>query len=170
MVHGLAAQLGGRLLIESSPGDGTTIELWLPMSVRSAASVDDVAETPSTSSGRGIALLVDDEELVRMSTADMLIELGFQVIEAASGEEALELIRAGAHADLLVTDHLMTGISGVELTRAARALLPALPALIVSGYAELEGIAPGLPRLSKPFRKAELAASLAPLVPGALAG
>jgi CheY-like chemotaxis protein len=97
----------------------------------------------------------------------MLTEFGFQVIEAASGEEALELIRAGTHADLLVTDHLMPGISGVELTRAARALLPTLPALIVSGYAELEEIAPGLPRLSKPFRKAELAASLKPLVPGA---
>jgi PAS domain S-box-containing protein len=167
MVHGLAAQLGGGLLIESSPGEGTTIELWLPMSVRSAESVNDVAETPSASSGRGTALLVDDEELVRMSTADMLTEFGFQVIEAASGEEALELIRAGTHADLLVTDHLMPGISGVELTRAARALLPTLPALIVSGYAELEEIAPGLPRLSKPFRKAELAASLKPLVPGA---
>jgi CheY-like chemotaxis protein len=169
MVHGLTAQLGGGLLIESSPDEGTTIELWLPMSGRSIKANDDVADAPLARSGCGTALLVDDEELVRMSTADMLIELGFEVTEAGSAEEALRLIKAGAGPDLLVTDHLMPGMNGVELARAVRALLPTLPVLVVSGYAELEGIARELPRLTKPFRRAELAASLASLVPAASA-
>jgi CheY-like chemotaxis protein len=87
-----------------------------------------------------------------------LIELGFEVTEAGSVEEALRLIKAGADPDLLVTDHLMPGMNGVELARAVRALRPTLPVLVVWGYAELEGIARELPRLSKPFRRAELAA------------
>jgi PAS domain S-box-containing protein len=165
MVHGLAAQLGGGLLIESGPGQGTTIELWLPISAQGIDSDDEIAGTPPARSGRGTALLVDDEELVRISTADMLTDLGFDVMEAQTAEEALGLMEAGAHPDLLVTDHLMPGMSGVELARAARALMPTLPVLVVSGYAELEGIAPELPRLTKPFRKAELSAVLATLTP-----
>ena len=165
MVHGLAAQLGGGLLIESTPGEGTTIELWLPMSGQPIGSEDDPVEAPPARPGRGAALLVDDEELVRMSTADMLIDLGFEVTEAGSAEEALHLIHAGAAPDVLVTDHLMPGMNGVELARAVRTLMPALPVLIVSGYAEVEGVARDLPRLTKPFRNAELAASLAALIP-----
>ena len=68
--------------------------------------------------------------------------------------------------DLLVTDHLMPGMSGAELAGQARVLRPGLPILIVSGYAEVEGIAPGLPRLVKPFRVAELAERVARLMPG----
>jgi PAS domain S-box-containing protein len=98
MVHGLTAQLGGGLLIESSPDEGTTIELWLPMSARSIEGDRDVADVPLARSGRGTALLVDDEELVRMSTADMLIELGFELTEAGSAEEALRLIRTRTRA------------------------------------------------------------------------
>jgi CheY-like chemotaxis protein len=100
-----------------------------------------------------------------MSTADMLIDLGFDVAEASSAEEALKLIRTGMNPDLLVTDHLMQGMTGAELAREARALNPTLPVLVVSGYAEVDGIAPDLPRLTKPFRNAELAASLLALLP-----
>ena len=99
-----------------------------------------------------------------MSTADMLVDLGYEVIEAQSGEEALRLLRDGAAPDLLVTDHLMPGMSGAELAREARALRPGLPILLVSGYAEVDGIAPDLPRLTKPFRNAELAESLSTLM------
>lgn len=91
-----------------------------------------------------------------MTVADMLVDLGFEVVEAGSGEEALAMIRAGRRADLLVTDHLMPGMSGVDLARAARAARPGLPVLVVSGYAEVEALAPDLPRLAKPFRPAEL--------------
>jgi CheY-like chemotaxis protein len=95
-----------------------------------------------------------------MSTADMLLDLGYEVIEARSAEEALANVREGLHLDLLVTDHLMPGINGVELARRMRMQIPGLPVLIVSGYAEADGIAPDLPRLAKPFRTSELAESL----------
>jgi CheY-like chemotaxis protein len=93
----------------------------------------------------------------------MLNDLGYEVIEASSAEEALRLLEQGAPPDLIVTDHLMPGMSGAELARAVRATRPGLPILIVSGYAEVEGIAPDLPRLTKPFRNAELAEQLTEL-------
>jgi len=161
MVHGLASQLDGSMTISSSPGAGTTVELWLPISPSSA---QEGRETPAELPKRGrlgTALLVDDEDLVRMSTADMLMDLGYEVIEAGSAEEALKIVRDGLRPDLLVTDHLMPGMSGVELARNLRSSNPKLPILIISGYAEAEGVAPELPRLTKPFRNAELAESLA---------
>ncbi len=100
-----------------------------------------------------------------MSTADMLMDLGYAVNEAGSAEEALRLVEGGLSLDLLVTDHLMPGMTGAELARHVRALRPGLPVLIVSGYAQVDGIAPDLPRLTKPFRNAELAESLAALMP-----
>jgi CheY-like chemotaxis protein len=99
-----------------------------------------------------------------MSTADMLIDLGFEVLEANSAEDALHLIKSSTSPDLLITDHLMPGMSGAELAREARAIMPNLPVLVVSGYAEVDGIAPELARLTKPFRNAELAASIAALL------
>lgn len=163
MAHGLAAQLGGALTIQSRQGVGTNIDLWLPIS---AAVLDDgaVAQLPFISGkASGVVLLVDDEEVVRASTADMLEELGYDVRLAESGEEALKQVGEGLDPDLLVTDHLMPGMTGVDLVRALRKKKPNLPVLIVSGYAETEGIAPNLPRLTKPFRSAELEASLATL-------
>jgi CheY-like chemotaxis protein/two-component sensor histidine kinase len=165
MVHGLVAQLGGGLTIQSAPGKGTAIELWLPISTFPIGSEEASAAAPAARIGRGVALLVDDEELVRMSTADMLIDLGFEVVEAGSAEEALHLIKTGTTPALLVTDHLMPGMSGADLAREARVLKPALAVLIVSGYAEVDGLAPELPRLTKPFRNAELAASICALIP-----
>jgi PAS domain S-box-containing protein len=163
MVHGLASQLGGALTIQSRPGLGTNVELWLPCSNEAPTLADPLREAAATTTTSGIALLVDDEELVRMSTADMLAELGYAVVEAASGEEAMRLFSAGGHFDLLVTDHLMPGMNGTDLALAVRALRPGVPILLVSGYAEREGIDPTLPRLAKPFRKDELASSLAQL-------
>jgi CheY-like chemotaxis protein len=165
MVHGLAAQLGGGLTIRSTPGEGTAIELRLPVSTAPYGGEEAVVALPARKVGRGLALLVDDEALVRMSTADMLIDLGFEVLEANSAEDALQLMQSDIRPDLLVTDHLMPGMSGVELAREARAIRPKLPVLVVSGYAEVEGIAAELARLTKPFRNAELAASIAALLP-----
>jgi signal transduction histidine kinase/CheY-like chemotaxis protein len=165
MVHGLASQLGGALTIRSTPGVGTNVELWLPQSTEALLTTEptvDLAPVPQVS---GTALLVDDEDLVRLSTADMLIELGYTVVEATSAEEALKLVGRGLRPDLLVTDHLMPGMSGTELARALMESRPTIKVLIVSGYAETEGIAPDLPRLTKPFRNADLAASLAALEP-----
>jgi PAS domain S-box-containing protein len=163
MVHGLASQLGGALTIHSRPGLGTNVELWLPETA-AAPELRPAAPEPADLEGRrGTALLVDDEELVRISTADMLADLGYGVVEAASAEEAMRLIEQGKRFDVLVTDHLMPGMSGADLARTVRDVQPDVPVLLVSGYAESEGIAPDLPRLTKPFRKDELASSLAQL-------
>jgi CheY-like chemotaxis protein len=166
MVHGLAEQLNGGLTITSSPGQGTTVELWLPISPIAVEENGRTREGTSAPQALGTALLVDDEELVRLSTADMLIDLGYEVVEATSAEAALRLVHEGLEPDLVVTDHLMPGLSGLDLARNLRARQPDLPVLIVSGYAEIDGLAPGFPRLTKPFRSAELAASLNDLMSG----
>lgn len=165
MVHGLALQQNGDLTITSSPGRGTTVDLWLPVSAVPADANDQPGDTADPCRGFGTALLVDDDDLVRMSTGQMLMDLGYRVLEAASAEEALRLLDAGLSPDLLVTDHMMPGMSGAQLARQLTSQDPDLPVLIVSGYAEAIEIEPGMPRLSKPFRQAELAASISALRP-----
>lgn len=160
MVHGLAAQLGGVLAIDSRPGLGTDVQLWLPTTDERAQDAERAREVvPRAAAGR--ALVVDDEDVVRASTADMLTDLGYDVVEAGSAEQALLLIERGLVPDLLVTDHLMPGKTGTDLAREVLERLPGTRTLIVSGYAEAEGIAPDLPRLVKPFRQGDLAASIA---------
>ncbi len=164
MVHGLAAQLGGILTVQSRLGIGTNVELWLPVALTLVPDIAVPAAKAASGAARGLALLVDDEEIVRMSTADMLEELGFEVRQANSAEAALALIATGTRPDLLVTDHLMPGMTGVDLARAIHEQVPGLPVLIVSGYAEAEGVAPDLPRLNKPFKRVDLAASVTALI------
>ena len=95
-----------------------------------------------------------------MNTADMLIELGYEGVEARSAEEALDILEGEAHIDGLITDQLMPGMTGVDLAKAVRTRRPGTPVLLVSGFAEADGIALGLPLLTKPFRQSHLAASL----------
>jgi PAS domain S-box-containing protein len=162
MVHGLASQLGGVLAIKSRPGLGTNVELWLPQTderAEAASAPADLEPAP----GRGVALLVDDEEAVRLSTAEMLTDLGYGVVEANSAEEALRLIGNGERVHLVITDHLMPGMTGTDLAHAMRERHPDIAVLILSGYADVDGVASDLPRLTKPFRKDQLAASLAGL-------
>jgi PAS domain S-box-containing protein len=163
MVHGLAAQLGGALTLDSRQGEGTVAALWLPVSDAVPASATFRREpeaTPGTKAGT--VLLVDDEPLVRASTADMLIEMGYEVMEADSGADALALLEMRVP-DIVVTDHLMPGLSGTDLALILAAERPGLPVLIVSGYAELDGLPADLPRLTKPFRQADLADRVARL-------
>ena len=160
MVHGLAAQLGGALAIQSRIGLGTNIELWLPQSTAQPEENRSVEEHVHDRAQKGTALLVDDEDAVRSITVDMLGELGYEVIEAASSEDALRLLDEGVRPVLLVTDHLMPGMNGTELARVVRERHPDIKLLVISGYAEEDGIAPDLPRLTKPFRSSDLAASL----------
>jgi PAS domain S-box-containing protein len=163
MVHGLTSQLGGGLHIASAPGEGARIALWLPVSGEAAA-IQVAAPGPNDAvKGSGRVLLVDDDDLARMSTADMLVELGYEVIEARSGYEALHLVERGLQIDLLITDHLMPGVTGVELARSFCAGGTVCRAVIVSGFAETDGLDLDIPRLTKPFRQADLAAVLAKL-------
>lgn len=164
MVHGLAAQLGGGLTMASRPGLGTNIELWLPAGLVPPPPAEEAA-WPAEVRGKGTVLLVDDEMIVRMSTADMLLELGYEVVETESAEEALAVLNEGLLPEIVVTDHLMAGRSGAELANEIRGRWPDLPILLVSGYAEAEGIPPDLARLVKPFRQSELAQRIADLMP-----
>lgn len=160
MVHGLASQLGGALNISSKLGLGTSIELLLPATAASVVPIDQPTDPTDAAIGAGTVLLVDDEDPVRQTTAEMLIELGYHVIEAHSGEAAIELIDQHA-IDMIVTDHLMGGMTGTALIEHVRQTAPDLPVLVISGYADAAGIAADVPRLTKPFRSAELAAMLA---------
>ncbi|SDA15809.1 ATP-binding protein [Sphingomonas sp. NFR15] len=161
MAHGLALQLGGALALDSAVGAGTLIELWLPVSNVAVLAVAAVPAEAAPHRHSGTALLVDDENLVRATTADMLTDLGFTVIEARSGEEALALLDANPDIDILVTDHVMPHMTGAELARAATARRPGLRVLVVSGYSDAGGLSPDLPRLEKPFRQADLALHIA---------
>jgi PAS domain S-box-containing protein len=161
MAHGLASQLGGALKIESKPGAGAHISIWLPQSIDAPAADDRSPRSGPRGAEAGVVLLVDDEPHIRAITAEMLTELGFDVREANSSEAALSAVRAGLAPDILVTDHLMPGMTGVELAYAVQAILPDARALIISGFAEVESLDASLHRLSKPFVQSDLATALA---------
>lgn len=162
MVHGLAAQLGGGMHIESDLGNGTTIEIWFPLADTDGNAAQIEAGKPVTKK-TGVALLIDDEDLVRASTADMLIDIGYEVIEADCARDALRLLDDGIIPDIVVTDHLMADMTGTELAELLHKSLPHVPVLIISGYSEVKGLPPGLARLTKPFRTIDLATAISSL-------
>jgi CheY-like chemotaxis protein len=163
MIHGLAAQLGGWLDLASTPGLGTRVEMWLPVAEgREAPLAKPPPGADEEERGAGLVLLVDDEDLIRAATSQMLADIGYTVIEASSAKAALTHLH-DPRLTLVVTDHLMPGMTGTELARQIRSIPLSMPILIISGYAELDDVAPDLPRLMKPFRESELAAALAAL-------
>ena len=161
MVHGLAAQLGGRLVIDSAPDRGTTIVLVLP----ATEYVAQAAARPASLTRESMRiLLVDDDALVRASTAAMLTELRHDVTDCKSAEEAMQLMERGFIPDVLVTDQVMPGMSGTQLVDLVRRRWPEQKALLVSGFPQGEGMnTRSLHRLAKPFRTTELADALASL-------
>ncbi len=168
MVHGFAVQSGGALLLSSRPGVGTTVELWLPRTTEPLRETEiDKASTNDATLPVGQRLrilLVDDDPLVGAGTIGMLEELGHDAIYVASGEEALAVLSQDGNFDLLLTDHMMPGMSGAQLAAQARVLHPSLPILLASGFAELDGLTgTELPRLRKPYSLSDLSAALADL-------
>jgi PAS domain S-box-containing protein len=153
MVHGLAAQSGGRLVLQSMLGEGTSVELWLP------ADAEGQAESSGTADDDQLVIVVaDDDPLVLMNTAALLEDLGHHVVQANSAFEALEAIHHHPDLDLIITDQAMPGMTGLQLRSAAAELRPDVPILVVTGFADLppeDGAS--LPRLSKPFTQAQLA-------------
>ncbi|WP_433771303.1 PAS domain S-box protein [Pseudomonas putida] len=157
MVHGFIEQMGGRFVLKSEKGEGTTAELWLP--VAQAGSVAEVADTapPAPEVPRLNVLVVDDDSLVLTSTCLMLEDLGHRVSVADSGAQALRIIESEQHFDLVITDMAMPQMNGAQLAQAIRILMPTLPIILATGFAEsLDGFAAGLPRLSKPFNQNSL--------------
>jgi len=160
MVHGLAVQLGGLLELASEVGKGTVASLWLPIASDALpAEPPDVAEPQH--GRRATILVVEDDPLIAMSTADMLEDLGHTVVEASSGNKALEILEGGQAVDMIMTDHAMPGMTGVELAKLVRRMHPTMPVLLVTGYADLPAAQKTiLPRLSKPYQQAQLRAEI----------
>jgi CheY-like chemotaxis protein len=162
MVYGFAKQSNGAFRLNSEVGVGTVTELWLPRAPNEAAAADEVVR-PSSSTGVARAmriLLVDDHGEVRSTTAAVLADLGHEIVEAASGAEALETLKSGdCRYDLMISDYAMPHLSGTEFLRKARDFCPGVPALIITGYAEAEAIGnrpDGVEVLQKPFSPRQL--------------
>jgi signal transduction histidine kinase/DNA-binding response OmpR family regulator len=156
MVHGLAVQLGGALQLASTVGKGTSATLLLPVAT-SAPEAESPARTLQKVNRAAVILFVDDDPLIAMSTTEMLEDLGHHVIGANSGLHALDILRSEQPLDLMMTDHAMPGMTGVELAAASRQVRPSLPILLATGYAELpEGAQLDLPRLAKPYHQDQL--------------
>ncbi len=166
MVHGLAVQLGGALQLTSTVGKGTTATLILPVATHAPKAASPVHTVPKVSRS-AVILFVDDDPLIAMSTTEMLEDLGHQVIGVSSGLHALDIIRSEQPIDLMLTDHVMPGMTGIELAAASRQVRPSLPILLATGYAELpEGAQLDLPRLAKPYHQDQLRDRLDQLLGG----
>jgi nitrogen-specific signal transduction histidine kinase len=156
MVHGLAVQLGGALQLSSTVGKGTTATPVLPIAT-TQPEVESQAPAVHKVNRSAVILFVDDDPLIAMSTMEMLEDLGHQVIGANSGLHALDIVKSEQQIDLMMTDHVMPGMTGIELAAASRAVRPTLPILLATGYAELpEGAQLDLPRLAKPYHQDQL--------------
>jgi len=164
MVHGLAAQLGGGFQLTSVPGEGTRADLYLPSAGETArpgrTSEMDLAHTI----GRKLnILLIDDEDLVRVATAEMIRDLGHDVAEASGGAEGIALLDDGLQADVVITDYMMPVMDGAEVARRVGTSRPDVPVLLITGYTGASDEVLHLPRLAKPFGRAQLASALASL-------
>jgi len=158
-LYGFARQSGGTVRIESEPGSGTVVTIYLPRTIAEApVAPGELAERPAGQGSR--VLIVDDDEGVRNVAAQIVEELGYRVSTAPGAREALELIEAETP-HLLITDIVMPETTGVDLAREVRARWPQLPILFASGYADVKTFGEELGDetvLKKPFRIAEVAA------------
>jgi CheY-like chemotaxis protein len=158
MVHGLAEQSGGRFVLASTVGEGTTATLWLPTEDSGATAAGNAeAAVPAADAAVSLAILaVDDDALVLVYTAATLEEAGHRVTTAYSGADALKEIEKGTF-DLVITDHVMPGMTGAELVAMIGAKRPTLRVLVATGYAELPpDLMRGVQRIAKPFTQRQL--------------
>jgi PAS domain S-box-containing protein len=136
MVHGFVKQSGGHIKIDSGPGHGTTVRIFLPRSHMKEEELVEIANGAVTG-GTEVILVVEDDEHVRATTADMLADLGYRVLRARDADAAMVIIESGTSIDLLFTDVVMPGALGArELARKAQQRLPGLPVLFTSGYTD----------------------------------
>jgi PAS domain S-box-containing protein len=165
MVYGFAEQSGGRLSLNSRKGNGTTAELWLPVTKTSAQPV--ATPQPTDKVLRSLTILaVDDDALVLMNTVGMLEDMGHTVFEAYSGKEAIEILRREDSVDLIVTDQAMPKMTGTELAKFVKEEWPDIPVLLATGYVDfVRGDDIGIPKLTKPFLQRDLAEAIVHMTP-----
>lgn len=163
MVHGMTEQSGGRFFLKSQKGEGTTAEIWLPVAkAAKAADRERFIRDGAPHTRPLVVLAVDDDGLVLMNTAVMLQDMGHKVLEATSGSQALDILRREQSVDLVITDHAMPKMTGVQLAAAIKAERPGIPIILATGYAELPaGEDAELPKLGKPFGQQELMQAVA---------
>jgi len=161
MVHGLAAQSGGRLRLASTVGVGTTVELWLPAAQTDAGAADCAADEDAARAPSMLIVAVDDDALVLEGTISMLQDLGHRVLPASSGPQALDVVMNEPGVSLVITDQMMPGMTGADLIERLAAVRPRIPAILATGFGE---VPPDLDRmalrLSKPYDQNQLAAAI----------
>jgi signal transduction histidine kinase len=162
MVHGLVAQSGGAMQIASQLGKGTSVRVWLPVDRAGVVPSGNVPEERPQATLSCRIMAVDDDPLILSSMAAMLEDLGHSVIEASSASSALEILRADAKVDIIVTDQAMPAMTGTELIAIMRQQWPWISAILATGYRDLldTNDAPRL-RLAKPFTQSELVRCIA---------
>jgi len=170
-IYGFARQSGGYLGIDSEPGEGTSVRLYLPRTKadRTGATAPKARIQPLPR-GKETILVVDDNDNMRATAARNLSALGYRVRLAADGPAALAIVRAGEHINLLFTDLVMpNGLSGYQLAEAAQALQPGLPVLFTTGFAAEDDAEAGVMdpgALRKPYRRRELAERIRAILDG----
>ena len=164
MVHGLAAQSGGLLRIDSKPNVGTVLELWLPNAETAAvaAAAAPSVKIPVPQVGTCRILIVDDDQLVMTGIAAMIEDLGHTPIEAHSGAEALAKLASNLNVDVVITDHAMPAMTGLQLAKSIQESYSGIPIILATGYAELpvDPASLGMIRLAKPCNQYEIAMAI----------
>jgi signal transduction histidine kinase/ActR/RegA family two-component response regulator len=164
-LYGYVRQTGGHVKIYSELGAGTTVKMYLPRYTGAGATSKGTKDRASLPLGTEVVLLVEDEEGVRLASAEALKELGYDVHLAADAAEALRILETVEHVDLLFTDVVMPGMNGRQLADAALLLRPQLKILFTSGYTRNaivhNGVLDtGVSLLVKPFTLVDLANKL----------
>ncbi|ACB78289.1 multi-sensor hybrid histidine kinase [Methylorubrum populi BJ001] len=175
MVFGFVKQSGGHVKIYSEPGEGTTVKLYLPRAAGVAAAALRSSAPVELPRGSATVLVVEDEAAVREIACAILSDLGYRVLEAADGEEALRVFGANtASVDLLLTDVVLPGkVRGRELAERIRALRPEVRVVFMSGYTENSivhhgRLDDGVHLVGKPFKREQLARKVTEVLgPGA---
>lgn len=158
-VHAIVAQAGGRVDRDSEVGQGTSVKVYLPPASGKEEAVahhdDDPGEVPAAA-GQTI-LVVEDEPGVRESTARMLSEWGYRVVQAGGPAAALEMCRSGdVVPDLVVSDVVMPGMGGADLAAALAVAVPGLPVVFMSGYSHEGVLDPDVVLVEKPFTEEQM--------------
>ncbi len=164
MVYGFVRQSGGRVEIESAPGQGTTVRLQLPRSTLPAFSNDAALATTAPTESELLVLVLEDEAGVRHTLCEQLHQLGYLTLEAENGEQALNMLDASPDIGMFISDLMLPGgLSGAEVIGHVRSHYPQLPVLLISGQ-DLRPAhnpqLPDVPLLRKPFTRQQLAQAL----------